>query len=50
MPALGLHTCYIHVYVLNHLKMCLKSDFKETLLKLATYGQSDKPFLLKLKF
>ena len=39
-PALGLYT---HIILL---KMCLKSDFKEILLKLATNGQSEKAFLL----
>ena len=30
--------------------MCIKSDFEEIILKLATYGQSDKGFLLTSKF
>ena len=30
-------------------KMCIKSEFKEICLKLATNGQSDKDFLLTLK-
>ena len=29
-------------------KTCIKSDFKEIVLKLATNGQSDKGFLLTL--
>ena len=42
MPALapGLYTC------IKSLKMCIKSDFEEIILKLATYGQRDKGFLL----
>ena len=40
VPALGLHTC------IKPFKMCLKSYFKEIVLKLATNGQSDKGFLL----
>ena len=31
----GLYTC------IKSLKMCLKSDFEETILKLATYGQRE---------
>ena len=30
--------------------MCIKSDFKEIILKLATYGQREKAFLLSSKF
>ena len=30
--------------------MCIKSDFKEVLLKLATNGQSDKAFILTSNF
>ena len=33
---------YIHVY--KHEKLCIKSDFKDIFLKLATNGQSDKAF------
>ena len=33
-------------HVLNHEKNCIKSDFKEIFLKLATNYQSDKMFLL----
>ena len=40
----GLYTC------IKSLKMCIKSDFEEIILKLATYGQSDKEFLLTSKF
>ena len=40
VPVLGLYTC------IKSFKMCLKSYFKETVLKLATNGQSDKGFLL----
>ena len=29
--------------------MCIKSDFKEIILKLATYGQREKAFLLSSK-
>ena len=39
-PARG----YIHVE--KHEKTCIKSDFKEIVLKLATNGQSDRGFLL----
>ena len=38
--ALELYTC------IKSLKMCIKSDFEEIILKLATNGQSDKGFLL----
>ena len=38
--ASGLYTC------IKSLKMCIKSDFKEISLKLATYGQREKAFLL----
>ena len=31
-------------------KMCIKSDFEEIILKLATYGQREKAFLLSSKF
>ena len=41
-PARG----YIHCTCGKHEKMCIKSDFKEIVLKLATNGQSDKGFLL----
>ena len=34
-----------YIQVVNHYKMCMKSDFKEFLLKLATNGQLDKAFL-----
>ena len=40
----GLYTC------INSLKMCIKSDFEEIILKLATYGQREKAFLLYSKF
>ena len=39
-----------YIYVLNHEKNCIKSDFKEIFLKLATNDQSDKVFLLTSKF
>ena len=39
--ALGLNTYMI---------MCIKSDFEETILKLAVYGQREKAFLLSSKF
>ena len=42
--ASGLYTC------IKSFKMCLKSYFKEIVLKLATNGQSDKGFLLKSTF
>ena len=32
------------------LKMCIKSDFEDIILKLATYGQREKAFLLSSKF
>ena len=44
VPALGLRTC------IKSFKMCLKSYFKEIILKLATNGQSDKGFLLTSTF
>ena len=44
VPARG----YIHVEK-HEKKMCIKSDFKEIVLKLATNGQSDKDFLLTSK-
>ena len=45
MPfAMGLDTC------IKSLKMCIKSDFEEIILKLATNGQSDKGFLLTSTF
>ena len=43
-PARG----YIHVE--KHEKTCIKSDFKEIVLKLATNGQSHKGFLLTSTF
>ena len=43
-PALGLNTG------IKSFKMCLKSYFKEIVLKLATNGQSDKGFLLTSTF
>ena len=39
-----------YIDVEKHEKMCLKSDFKEIVLKLATNGQSDKGFLLTSTF
>ena len=39
-PAQGLYTC------IKSLKMYIKSDFEEIILKLATNGQSDKILLL----
>ena len=41
-PALGLYTC------IKMKKLYIKSDFKDSLLKLATNGQNDKAFLLTL--
>ena len=38
--ALGLYTC------IKSLKTCIKSDFEEIILKLATCGQREKAFLL----
>ena len=43
-PAPGLYTC------IKHEKICIKSDFKDIVLKLATNGQSDKAFLLTSGF
>ena len=40
----GLYTC------IKSLKKCIKSDFEEFILKLATNGQSDKGFLLTSTF
>ena len=34
------------MYNIKHEKLCIKSDFKDIFLKLATNGQSDKDFLL----
>ena len=42
-PALGLYTC------IKSWKICIKSDFKEISLKLATNEWSDKTFLLTSK-
>ena len=39
-----------YMHVLNHEKNCIKSDFKEISLKLATNGKCDKAFLLTSKF
>ena len=39
-----------YIHVLNHENNCIKSDFKEISLKLATNGKSDKAFLLTPKF
>ena len=39
-----------YIHVLYHEKKCIKSDFKEIFLKLATNDQSDKMFLLRSKF
>ena len=44
VPALGYIPC------IKSFKMCLKSNFKEIVLKLATNGQSDKGFLLTSTF
>ena len=35
-----------YIHVLNHERNCIKSDFKEISLKLATNGLSDNAFLL----
>ena len=43
-PALGLYTC------IKSWKKCIKPDFKEIFLKLATNDRSDKMFLLTSKF
>ena len=40
----GLYTC------IKPLKTCIKSDFEEIILKLATYGQREKAFLLSYNF
>ena len=40
----GLYTC------IKSLKMCIKSDFEEIILKLATFWQREKAFLLSSKF
>ena len=45
--SLSLPRGYIHV--LSHEKNCIKSDFKDIFLKLATKEWSDKTFLLTLK-
>ena len=41
---------YIYIHVEKHLKMHIKSEFKEIFLKLATNGRSGKSFLLTSKF
>ena len=38
------------IHVKNHEKKCIKPDFKEIFLKLATNDRSDKMFLLTSKF
>ena len=38
-----------YIHVLNHIKNCIKSDFKDICLKLATNEWSDKTFLLTSK-
>ena len=38
-----------YIHVLNHEKNCIKSDFKDIFLKLATNELSDKTFLLTSK-
>ena len=43
-PAPRLYTC------IKHEKLCIKSDFKDIFLKLATNGQSDKACLLTSEF
>ena len=40
----GLYTC------IKSLKMCIKSDFEEIILKLATYGQRERPFCCHQNF
>ena len=40
----------VYIHVEKHEKTCIKSDFKEIVLKLATNGQSDKGFLLTSTF
>ena len=40
----GLYAC------MKSLKMCIKSDFEEIILKFAPYGQREKTFLLSSKF
>ena len=44
VAALGLYTC------IKSFKLCLKSNFQEIVLKLATNGQTDKGFLLTSTF
>ena len=39
-----------YIHVLKHEKLCIKSDFKDIFLKLATNGQTDKAFLLTSGF
>ena len=39
-----------YINVEKHEKTCIKSDFKEIILKFATNGQSDKGFLLTSTF
>ena len=42
-PAPGLYTC------IKHENLCIKSDFKDIFLKLATDGQSDKAFSVDIR-
>ena len=47
----GLSACAPGLYIcIKHEKLCIKSDFKDIFLKLATNGQSDKAFLLTSGF
>ena len=39
-----------YIYLLNHEKICIKSEVEEILFKLATYDHSDEAFLLTSKF
>ena len=38
-----------YIHLLNHEKNCIKSDFKEISLKLATNGYSDKAITVDIK-
>ena len=44
-PGLSALTC-VYIHLLNHEKMCLKSEVEEILFKLATNYHSDEAFLL----
>ena len=46
---LGLSVPDLWIHLLDHEKMCIKSEVKEILFKLITNGHSDEAFLLTSK-